>query len=131
MKSSRNVHFEQAKGKAISSPVDVPPSEPKSRAPKGRRGSVHWQHPEIPTTITEGHVLVEVQKKANPPSSSSSSPAGQSECLTSDRRGSESVETDSSPKADSILISRDRSHSLPTSTLAPFRLLRDRNWFLR
>ena len=122
MKSSRSVHFEHLKGRngqILTSPVEVP-SEP--RAPMGRRVSVHWQHPEIPTTITEGHVL-EVE---NSPISSSQS--SQSECHTCDGKESES---DNSPSVDSVLILRDRSQSLPAQTRPTFRLLRDKNWFQR
>ena len=122
MKSSRSVHFDKSKGRygqILTSPVEVPLE---SRTPMGRRASVHWQHPEIPTTITEGHVL-EVE---NSPTSSSQS--SQSECHTCDGRESES---DNSPCVDSVLISRDRSQSLPASTRPKFRLLRDKNWFQR
>ena len=129
MKSSKSVYFDNQKGrtvKTLTAPVEVPAPDLKWRAPKSRRGSVHWQHPEIPTTITEGHVLVEVQKKAvencaNSPSAGECNACG----------GPESNSDRLTYNSDSPGISRHRSKSLPISSQQPFRLLRDRNWFRR
>ena len=55
------------------------------------RGSVHWQHPEIPTTITEGHVLLETEPEDD--GDVADGPHGEGE--------------------EGDLVSRNRSHSLP------------------
>ena len=120
MKHSRNVHFVGGRDRLASVPVSVP-SDNKARVTKGRRGSVHWQHPEIPTTITEGHVLLETDQKK--PSRSVSCSPGESGTLVS------LGENDSDDPAP-VIIARDRSHSLPSNTQQPNRLLRDRNWFI-
>ena len=124
MKSSRSVHFEQPKRKTATPPMEVPKVEPKCRSFKGARNNVHWQHPEIPSTITEGHVL-ELKRNGNSKLLGLNNQKSATDC---DKK---EVACEQTIKDEEVKISRDRSQSLPTPSHTPFRLLRDRNCFQR